>query len=121
MKFCWTTLYVKDMEESLRFYEEIVGLKIHQRFNAGPEMEIVFLGEGETKLELIHDKSKEDIHIGLDISIGFEVESVDKMISFLEEKKIPVYSGPIQPNPNTKFFHILDPNGLRVQFIENIK
>lgn len=121
MKFCWTTLYVKSMEESLKFYEEIVGLKVVQRFNAGPDMEIVFLGEGETQFELIYDRSKEDISVGLDISVGFEINSIEEMISLLEEKNIPIYSEVVQPNPNTRFFHVLDPNGLKVQFVENIK
>lgn len=52
MKITWVTLSVKDMEESLRFYQEIVGLNIVNRFPAGPGVEIVFLGDGETKVEL---------------------------------------------------------------------
>ena len=36
MKFCWVTITVKNMEESLRFYQEIVGLTIDRRFQAGP-------------------------------------------------------------------------------------
>jgi lactoylglutathione lyase len=53
MKFLWTTILVNNMDESLKFYEEIVGLKLTERFQAGPGMEISFLGEGETKVELI--------------------------------------------------------------------
>lgn len=34
MKFCWTTIRVKNLEESLKFYQEIVGLKLDKRFNA---------------------------------------------------------------------------------------
>ena len=56
MKFCWATIMVKDMEESLKFYQEIVGLKVDRRFEAGPGVEIVFLGNGETKVELICDE-----------------------------------------------------------------
>src|SRR5699024_4310579 len=63
MNLSLTTLYVSDMKESLNFYEEIVGLKAVERFDAGPNVEIAFLGNGETQLELIHDKSKEDIEI----------------------------------------------------------
>src|SRR5699024_10597249 len=114
MNLSLTTLYVSDMKESLNFYEEIVGLKAVERFDAGPNVEIAFLGNGETQLELIHDKSKEDIEIGLDISIGFEIDSVDEKISFLKEKNINLEGEIIQPNPNTKFFFILDPNGLRI-------
>jgi lactoylglutathione lyase len=36
MKFCWSTLMVKDLEETLKLYQDIVGLNISKRFNAGP-------------------------------------------------------------------------------------
>ena len=32
MKFCWVTITVKNMGESLRFYQEIVGLTIAEGF-----------------------------------------------------------------------------------------
>lgn len=35
--------------------------------------------------------------------------------------KTEVHSGPFQPNPSVSFFYILDPNGLKIQFVENIK
>lgn len=43
MKFCWCTIKVKNMEESLKFYKEIVGLSVSRSFKAGPGMEISFL------------------------------------------------------------------------------
>lgn len=121
MKLSWCTIHVKDMEKSLKFYREIVGLKEKTRFKAGPEMEIVFLGEGETKIELIYDKSKKEVNIGEDISLGFKVDSLDKKMEFVKEKGIEIHSGPFQPNPNTRFFFILDPNGLKIQFVEESK
>ncbi len=120
MKFCWSTLMVKDLEESLRFYKDIVGLNVIRRFNAGPGMEIVFLGEGETKIELICDENLKEVSFGHSISLGFEVNSVDEMMSFVVEKGIDILSGPFQPNEHSKFFYILDPNGLKIQFVENI-
>lgn len=118
MKLAHVTINVRDMEESLKFYEEIVGLPISIRFPTGPNSEIVFLGQGESKIELI--KSEEDINptIGGDISIGFPVDNLDETMNFLKEKGIDIDSGPIQPNPNTRFVFVKDPNGLRVQFIE---
>ena len=120
MKFCWSTLKVKNMEESLKFYEEVVGLKVDKRFKAGPNMEIVFLGDGETKVELICVENNNEINIGNDISLGFEVKSVDEMMNFVKEKGIAIEGGPFQPNPHIKFFYIMDPNGLKIQFVENI-
>lgn len=121
MKFCWSTISVKNLEESVKFYEEIVGLNVVNRFPAGPDSEIAFLGDGETKIELIWNKNKTDINIGQDISWGFTVDSVDEKINFLKEKGIDILEGPFQPTPQSKFFFILDPNGLRIQFYEEVK
>jgi len=120
MKFCWSTLNVKNLEESLKFYQDIVGLNIVNRFNAGPGKEIAFLGDGETKIELICTGPLNEISYGEHISLGFEVNSVDEMMNLIKEKGISLHSGPFQPNPHTRFFYVLDPNGLKIQFVENI-
>lgn len=120
MKFCWTTLTVNDMDKSIEFYSEIVGLKVDRRFNAGPDTEICFLGEGETKIELICDTDIRPDCLGEGISMGFEVESLDEMRDVLERKGIEVHSGPFQPNPNIRFLYVKDPDGFKVQFVENI-
>jgi len=121
MSFCWTTIYVKDMKESLEFYEEVVGLKLNRRFAAGPEMEIGFLGEGETQVELICHKNNVDINFSENISLGFKVNSVDEKMDFIKKRGLEIHSGPFKPNPSTIFFYILDPNGLKIQFVEDIK
>jgi lactoylglutathione lyase len=118
MAFLWTTITVKDMEESLKFYQEIVGLPLNRRFPAGPGMEIAFLGEDATKVELIFNPGTKEVNIGTDISLGFAVGSVDEKIAFLEERGIKLHSGPFSPNPHVKYFFIQDPNGLRIQFVE---
>ncbi|KAF5038532.1 Glyoxalase/Bleomycin resistance protein/Dioxygenase superfamily protein [anaerobic digester metagenome] len=118
MKFLWTTIHVKDMEESLNFYQEVVGLKLVNRFNAGPEMEICFMGEDDTKLELICSSKIKNIQPGNAVSLGFKVESLDEMINIVNEKGIEIKTGPVQPNPDLKYFIALDPNGVKIQFAE---
>ena len=120
MKFCWSTMKVKNIEESIRFYQEIVGLSLNRRFSAGPGIEIAFLGDGETKIELMTTEAGKEISFGQDISLGFEVDSVDEMMAFVKEKGISIHSGPFQPNPHVKFFYVTDPDGLKIQFVENM-
>jgi lactoylglutathione lyase len=120
MKFCWSTLTVRNMEESLRFYQEVVGLPLLRRFAAGPDTEIAFLGDGETKIELICRAGKQAVEVGPDISWGFEVDSLDDCMAGLKEKSIPIHSGPFQPNPHSRFLFVTDPNGLKIQFVENL-
>ena len=120
MNFCWCTITVDNMDDSLKFYQEIVGLSISRRFSAGAGVEISFLGEGETKIELICNLNHKAKGNSEGISLGFEVESVDEMIKFIIEKGLEVESGPFQPNPHIKFFHVIDPNGVSIQFVENM-
>ena len=121
MSYLWTTFKVKNLEESIEFYEEIVGLEVQRRIKAGPKREIAFMSEGKntTAVELIDDVGKENIDIGKDISLGFEVDSVKEKMNFLQEKEIKIHNGPISPNPHIEFFYILDPNGIKIQFVEN--
>jgi lactoylglutathione lyase len=120
MKFCWSTITVKNMEESLKFYQNVIGLVLDRKFAAGPGVEIAFLGDGETKIELVCNEAIKEVDMGKDISLGFEVNSVDEMIAKLKQDGIAIHSGPFQPNPHIRFFFVLDPNGLRIQFAENI-
>jgi lactoylglutathione lyase len=71
MKFCWVTINVKDMEKSLHFYQEIIGLNINRRMKPNSDREIIFLGSSETQIELIYHTKVDDIAIGKDISLGF--------------------------------------------------
>jgi lactoylglutathione lyase len=119
MKLSHITITVKDLDESLKFYEEIVGLSIDKRFKSGPDSEIVFLGDSETKVELISNTANTNVNIGKDISLGFEVDSLDEMIEFVNLKGIEISGGIFQPNPHVRFFYVLDPNGVKVQFLQN--
>ncbi len=118
MKFLWCTINVKDMEESIRFYEEVVGLKVDKRFPIGPG-EIVFMGEGETKVELIYDGSDKWQGSKTGISLGFETDSLDRMIDLVKEKAIEITGGPFQPGSDFRFFFVKDPNGVNIQFGEH--
>ena len=55
MKYLWTSLFVKDLEKSIDFYEKVTGLKVARRFQGGPGTEIAFMQseDTETKVELI--------------------------------------------------------------------
>lgn len=117
MKFSWCTLNVKDLKKSIEFFNIIVGLEITRQIKAGPETEIVFMGHGETQIELIETKGIEPKH-SQDISLGFEVDSLNQHMDWIKGKGFSIHSGPFQPNPGISFFYVLDPNGIKIQFLE---
>ncbi len=74
MKFLWTTIIVKNLEESIEFYSNLLGLKVLQRFPAGPGKEIAFMGNGienETLVELLVDSNNSTVNHSESIFIGF--------------------------------------------------
>lgn len=120
MKFLWTTIYVRNLDESVSFYSDLLGLQVIKRFPAGPDTEIAFMGnrtDNETLVELMADSKKGITSFGESISIGFAVDSVDAMLDIVKRKDIPVNSGPFE-TPAFRFFCIKDPNGLNVQFFQ---
>lgn len=121
MKFCWTTIGVTDMARSLAFYRDIVGLPVVQEMKPGPCLEIAFLGGGETQVELIcSGDAPKNPGFGANISLGFQVESLDRTMAFLKERGVAIHSGPFQPSPGIRFLYVLDPDGLRIQFVERL-
>lgn len=115
MKMIHVTIYTASMEESIKFYENIVGLKI--QIDMRPfGTNIVFLAEtdSDTKIELIEDAEK--AYKGNGISIGFNAGDVEAKRNELIAAGVET-SPLIMPNPQVKFFFVKDPNGVDIQFI----
>ena len=64
MTYCWTTITVTDFEKSVAFYRDVIGLKVARRMQPNPDMEIAFLGEGETQVELIWNRATTAVSFG---------------------------------------------------------
>ncbi len=119
MRFCWSTLYVEDLEQSIDFYIKIIGLKLKRKFQPKEDIQIAFLtSNGDAEIELIEDKNKKHITMGSAVSWGFEVENLDNIIRQLSVAHIPIESGPIQLGPLTRCIFIKDPNNFSLQIVE---
>lgn len=118
MKFLWTTILVNDIEASVRFYEDMAGLKEVRRVTPPKGSVLVFLADGETQVELIYDPGAVIEPYAHTPSIAFKVDSVEKMIEKVKAAGYEMSSEVITPNPHIKFFFVRDPMGVRVQFAE---
>ncbi|MGI6160472.1 MAG: VOC family protein [Christensenellales bacterium] len=116
MKLNFITFMVRDIQKSVAFYQELVGLNIINRINleAG---EIVFLAnaKGETMIELIEFGRAEKVTTkGMVMSFSAETALED-----LREKVIALGYSPsdiIDKGPKPKHFTVLDPDGIVVEF-----
>lgn len=121
MKFCWVTLNVTDFNKSLEFYNGILGIPVCSQYE-GVGMRLAMLGEEDKpKIEIIQTDSYTGKPFSSGITVGLEVESLDKIVQYLKIKKIDVIRGPFSPNSNIKFLYINDPDGYEVQLVEIIK
>lgn len=118
MEFCWSTLYVKDLDQTVRFYEKVIGLSLVRRFKESNQLEIAFVGDGKTQLELIRDTTRPGGNVGGDISWGFTVDSLDQAFADMKAQGVRILCDPVQPAPHVRFFFIEDPNGFRVQIVQ---
>ncbi|WP_411735253.1 VOC family protein [Paenibacillus sp. M2] len=119
IKLNWITLRVSNLEASLSFYHDMLGLPIQRKFESRGR-QIAMLGmENEAKLELI-EGSESILKPEAGVSIGYEVNSLDEAMERLAELNIPIVRGPIQPNPHLRFIYITDPDGFEVQLAEHV-
>jgi lactoylglutathione lyase len=117
MKISHVTICTKNLEESIRFYTEVLGCAVKRRFQGGPNEEICFVNADSVDIELIGGLS-EGINYDPNprVSIGFPVDDLDAKHEYIKTKATDV-TDIVSPNPHVRFFFFNDPNGVRLQFI----
>ncbi len=122
MAFCWSTIQVSNMNQSVKFYEDAVGLRVIRRYEPAAGIEITFMGYGkksdETQVELICRENSEIPAATDSITLGFTVDSLRGHLDFLKTLNVLPISEVVQPNPSIKFTFVHDPDGVRIQFVE---
>ena len=115
---CHVTLRTSKLNETVKFYDWLLGLTVSRTLNR-PGGTIVFLGENETKFELIEDTKAAKID-AKDLTIGFAVDNLDEKLAMLDSRQIP-HSQVISPSPGTRFAFFTDLNGCGIQLLEQKK
>ena len=109
---------VKDMEESTKFYTEILGMEEVRRFSPQPGLTIaLFKGEGEAMIELIeNEENKKGLFL-----VGMEVEDMDAEVANLKIKGIELTRGPFGAPSGPRVAFLNAPDGVEIELIENMK
>ena len=117
MKFQWTTIQVTNLDNSLKFYKDLLGMKI-ARVIEGGNHQIVMLGEDDdANIELIPISTASKENLGNGVSIGIAFKQLDDLVEKIKSKNIPVV-GPITPMPDIRFFFVNDPDGYTIQLLD---
>jgi lactoylglutathione lyase len=115
MKVKYATMIVKDMDESIKFYTEVMGFEIDRQYDLGSAGDITLLkGEGDAMIEIIKNPVDEP---GL-FSIGMDVEDINTTVVELKSKGAKITMEPRTITVGTLAF-LEDPNGVRIALIQH--
>ncbi|MGI6360891.1 MAG: VOC family protein [Bacillota bacterium] len=114
----YATIIVRDMEESIKFYSEVMGFKLDSQYYPPIEGTMITLMKGQTgaMVELIKNSAYE---VGF-YSVGMEVEDLETTLEELKNKGAKII-GEIMPTLVGKLAFIEDPNGVKIALIEHDK
>jgi lactoylglutathione lyase len=123
MKFLHTSITVRQMEESLRFYTEVLGLVADGR-RAIPEnrAEIAFVRDPESgaRVELTHWDGKDAFEPGEQLDhLAFEVRDLDAFLTRARGLGVRVAKEPYRLSGGSgRIAFVLDPNDVWIELIE---
>jgi lactoylglutathione lyase len=116
-----TSITVKDMDESIAFYTETLGMTLIKRDEIKQNnAEIAFLGIDGTdhRIELTWWREKKNYSEGDQLDhIAFEVEDVAGFVQKMKEKGVEIAKEPYSLGISRIAF-IKDPNGIWLELIE---
>ncbi|MGZ7209496.1 MAG: VOC family protein [Methanobacterium sp.] len=115
MEIKYATMIVNDMDESIKFYTEVMGFEIDSQYDLGPAGAITLMkGEGDAMIELIKNSENET---GL-FSVGMDVEDINTTVKELKSKGVKITMEPTTITVGTLAF-LEDPNGVRIALIQH--
>ena len=110
-------LVTDDVEGSVKFYTETLGLEVIERFPVEDDEDYVFLKAGDMILELMPKKSmeaEEGFH-----HISFRVDSVDGSAQDLKEKGVAIEKEPFDAGTGgIRLAFFKGPNDMLLQLFE---
>ncbi|WP_396135968.1 VOC family protein [Bacillus sp. NEB1478] len=115
-----TGIMVSDMEKSLSFYSDILGLEFIDRFDhTSVDVNLAFLGlNGKVLVELIAGYPGEVTNEGKVHHLAFSVKNIEEKFELLKEKGVKLKDHEITELPNGKYFFFYGPDEESLEFFE---
>ena len=116
MTIDYITIPTSSIDESIRFYENVMGFILDNKFSPRDGVIIAFLsGDGDCKIELIQREEADD-NASCAVSIGFAVEDMDEMYQHLKKHTVEIVTEPVTMPNGVRLMQAKDPNGVLLGF-----
>lgn len=121
MKLLHTRMRVSDLNQTIRFYTDTLGLEVIEQKTSPRGSQLAFLKvpNSDELIELTCFPPSGPVKVQEDlVHLAFQVESLDDTIASLNAKGVTITDGPTQTSSGSRFIFIDAPDGYEIELIE---
>ena len=122
-KLLHTRYRVHDLEKTVSFYKNVLGLEEVRRHTSGRGSQLVFLKApgSDEEIELCKFDHSGPVQVGPDLThLAFEVDDLDKFAKHAAAKGYPLSDGP-HPSSGGRIAFVDAPEGYEIELIESAR
>jgi lactoylglutathione lyase len=112
---------VKDLEKTVSFYKDVLGLQETRRHTSGRGSQLVFLKapQSEEEIELCKFDESGPVIVGPDLThLAFEVDDLEEFARESAKKGYPLSDGPHKTSGGSAIAFIDAPEGYEIELIQ---
>ena len=116
-----TRMRVSNLEETIRFYTDVLGLTIKERHQSprGSKLDFLAVPGSKELIELCEFSASGPVQVQEDlVHLAFEVDDLDKTVADLNSRGIPITDGPTRTSSGSRFIFIDAPDKYEIELIE---
>ena len=120
-KLLHTRMRVNNIEQTLAFYQDVLGLEIADQKVSPRGSHLAFLAvpNSEELIELCSFSASGAVTVQEDlVHLAFQVDNLDETIKELNSKNVPITDGPTRTSSGSRFIFIDAPDGYEIELIE---
>lgn len=119
MKLAHTMIRVRDLDRTITFYTDFLGLREVRRSPIGDEATLVFLtDESESyHIELTYNHDDRDYELGTQFGhLAFHVDELEPVVAEIEKRGMDYRRS--KPTSRSKYVFVKDPDGYDIEILE---
>ena len=119
-KYLHTRFRVSDMDKSISFYQDVLGMEVIEQKTSPRGSKLVFLKFPgmDCELELCSFPDSGSVHVPEDlVHLAFEVDDLEMCIDKLNTAGVPITEGPLESSNGTKFIFTEDPDKYEIELM----
>lgn len=120
-KLLHTRMRVSDLDQTIQFYTNVLGLEVVERKTSPRGSQLAFLKvpNSDELIELTSFPPSGPVKVQEDlVHLAFQVENLDHTIASLAAKGVKITDGPTQTSSGSRFIFIDAPDGYEIELIE---